>query len=113
MPTTSRRIIRPAGGQFDPDRIDQVISVGSVEEWTLTNLSAEPHPFHIHVNPFQVVAVGGQRLANPYWADTITLPPLTTVTIRSRFRRYTGKTVLHCHNIGHEDLGMMQLIEFR
>lgn len=99
--------------QFDPNRVDQVISVGAVEEWTLTNAAAEPHPFHIHVNPFQVVAVGGQRLATPYWADSVTLPPLTSITIRSRFLRYTGKSVLHCHNLGHEDLGMMQLIEFR
>ncbi len=101
------------GRQFDPGRVDQLISLGSVEEWTLTNASAEPHPFHIHVNPFQVVAVGGQRLAAPYWADSVTLPPLTAITIRSRFLHYAGKSVLHCHNIGHEDLGMMQLIEFR
>ncbi len=101
------------GRQFDPGRVDQLISLGAVEEWTLTNASAEPHPFHIHVNPFQVVAVGGQRLANPYWADSVTLPPLTSITIRSRFLRYTGKSVLHCHNMGHEETGMMQLIEIR
>lgn len=99
--------------QFDPNRVDQVISVGAVEEWTLVNVTGEPHPFHIHINPFQVVAVGDQRLDRPYWADTVTLPPQTSVTIRSRFLHYAGRSVLHCHNMGHEELGMMQLIEFR
>ncbi|NBQ44281.1 MAG: multicopper oxidase family protein, partial [Mycobacteriaceae bacterium] len=32
---------------------------GTVEEWTLTNTSNEWHPFHIHVNPFQVIAING------------------------------------------------------
>jgi FtsP/CotA-like multicopper oxidase with cupredoxin domain len=31
--------------------------------------------------------------------------------MRSRFVDYTGQFVLHCHILGHEDRGMMQLVE--
>jgi FtsP/CotA-like multicopper oxidase with cupredoxin domain len=30
------------------------------------------------------------------------------VTIRTRFRQWTGKAVFHCHILPHEDTGMMQ-----
>jgi FtsP/CotA-like multicopper oxidase with cupredoxin domain len=33
------------------------------------------------------------------------------VKIRSHFKRYIGLYVLHCHILGHEDLGMMQIVE--
>ena len=32
------------------------------------------------------------------------------LTIRMRFRDFTGKTVLHCHTLVHEDQGMMKTI---
>lgn len=32
-----------------------------VEEWTLKNVTSEQHPFHIHVNDFQVMSVNGRR----------------------------------------------------
>jgi L-ascorbate oxidase len=31
--------------------------------------------------------------------------------IRSRFQRYIGRIVLHCHILSHEDAGMMLLVE--
>lgn len=39
---------------FDPARMDRTLTVGSVDEWTLRS-AFSGHPFHIHVNPFQVV----------------------------------------------------------
>jgi len=33
------------------------------------------------------------------------------IRIRHRFLDFPGKFVLHCHILGHEDRGMMQLIE--
>ena len=82
-----------------------------MEEWTLQNPSNVTHPFHIHINPFQVVAIGGVPLPQPEWRDTIDIPKNGgTVTIRSRFEDFTGLTVLHCHIIPHEDLGMMQSV---
>ena len=44
------------GQPYDGNRIDRVLKLGGVDEWTLkSNLAS--HPFHIHVNPFQVVKI--------------------------------------------------------
>ena len=39
--------------------LKQTVALGSVEEWTLYNMNPIRHPFHIHVNPFQVVKING------------------------------------------------------
>jgi FtsP/CotA-like multicopper oxidase with cupredoxin domain len=83
--------------------LKQTVALGSVEEWTL-------------FNPFEVISINGAPI-DPYWADTIGLPPNgsptnpTSVTFRTRFRDFTGATVFHCHMLTHEDMGMMQTIE--
>jgi L-ascorbate oxidase len=33
-----------------------------------------------------------------------------TITVRTRYERYIGDFVLHCHILDHEDQGMMQNI---
>lgn len=103
------------GRRFDPNRIDHSIPLGAVEEWTLLNTSTSSHPFHIHINPFQVVAVNDVPLPQPEWRDTVTIPKPVgnkpgSVTIRSRFEDFKGLYVLHCHILLHEDLGMMQTV---
>ena len=45
-----------------PNRIDQTVKLGALEEWLVKNESTHYHPFHIHVNDFQVVAVNGQAV---------------------------------------------------
>ena len=42
--------------EYDPDRIDFTRQVGATEDWQLTSYG-EPHIFHIHVNPFEVMDV--------------------------------------------------------
>jgi FtsP/CotA-like multicopper oxidase with cupredoxin domain len=102
--------------------LTQTVAFDSVEEWTIVNMNNIRHPFHIHVNPMFVVAVNGKRLDEPYWADTVPLPfnanppppgtanpaTVTSITFRMRFRHYTGRYVMHCHMLVHEDMGMMQ-----
>lgn len=102
--------------------ITQMVALNAVEEWTIVNMNNIRHPFHIHVNPMYIVAVNGVRLAEPYWADTIPLPynnntpppgteppaTVTSITFRMRFLHYTGRYVMHCHMLVHEDMGMMQ-----
>ena len=34
-----------------------------------------------------------------------------TGQVRMRYTRFTGKFVIHCHILVHEDQGMMQLVE--
>jgi FtsP/CotA-like multicopper oxidase with cupredoxin domain len=97
---------------FDHDRVDQRVALGDVEEWTVTNLDElNDHVFHIHINPFQLTQVNGEPVAEPVWLDTVIVPHGGSVTFRSRFLDFTGKYVLHCHMMNHEELGMMQVVE--
>ena len=50
--------------------------------------------------------------AGDVWRDTVIIPPDGTLAFRSRFLDFPGQTVLHCHMMNHEELGMMQVVEF-
>jgi len=95
------------GSTFRMDETPRHLVLGAAEEWLVSSGFAEGHTFHIHVNPFEVIEPGGKR----YWKDTIFVPPLKTLRLRTRYDRYIGTYVLHCHILSHEDLGMMQLVE--
>jgi FtsP/CotA-like multicopper oxidase with cupredoxin domain len=84
------------------------IPLGAVEEWEVYNHTADPHPFHIHINPFQMVS--GGNVSPGTWLDTVELPPFQRIQFRTRFSDYAGTFVFHCHNLVHEDSGMMQAI---
>lgn len=46
------------GKQFDGHHVDQTMYLDTAEEWTVSNRTTNiAHPFHIHINPFQVVEV--------------------------------------------------------
>jgi len=99
---------------FMPDRVRR-LKLGTAAEWTLRG-SGFAHPFHIHVNPFQVMRdepEGDKAVSRKIWKDVILLNPKPTIptTIWTRYTRYTGKFVLHCHLLDHEDQGMMELVE--
>jgi FtsP/CotA-like multicopper oxidase with cupredoxin domain len=95
-----------------------------VEEWTVINETPQvAHPFHIHVNPFQIIEVFDPntmttplKLNPPFvWWDTFPIPNAKDGTagyfkMRSRFVDFTGGFVHHCHILEHEDRGMMQLV---
>lgn len=99
------------GKQFDPNRVDQQVKLGTVEEWTIRNDTEELHPFHIHINDFQVMSINGAPYEADSLQDTIPLPIKGEVVIRIPFRDYTGKFVYHCHILNHEDNGMMGIVE--
>lgn len=99
------------GKHFDPNRVDQTVKLGALEEWVVKNESSHYHPFHMHVNDFQVVAVNGFAVEANSYDDTVNLPPNSEVTIRVRFADFDGKFVYHCHILSHEDIGMMATIE--
>ena len=101
------------GRSFDAAGPPRRLPLGGVEQWTLRSDRGN-HPYHIHVNPFQVVSIvrGGRELLDaPVWRDTILVKREDTVTIRTRYRRYIGRFVIHCHILDHEDQGMMDLVE--
>lgn len=143
------------GNQF-PDGPTRYLQLGTAEEWVLEAKNLIPgntqpinHPFHIHVNPFEITKIcapvvdaqavkdtacgeGFYDVTNPniprsdrlaweegdsqyldlkgYWKDTLFVKMGYKVHIRTRYQRYIGKYVLHCHILDHEDEGMMQLV---
>jgi FtsP/CotA-like multicopper oxidase with cupredoxin domain len=106
------------GYPFDPKREPYRVKLNTAEEWTLVNacdtkLMEHAHVYHIHVNPFKIIAMNGKMLSTPLWRDTYVLTKLSgdTITFVSNFTDFTGKFVEHCHVIAHEDLGMMSSVE--
>lgn len=102
---------------FNKDRLDLLPRLKTAEEWTLTSVE-DTHPFHVHVNPFEVISRNDQgAIVGRVWKDTYVVLEANDdthpVIIRSRFRDYPGKTVLHCHNLKHEDGGMMMAIQLQ
>jgi len=101
------------------------VEVDTVEEWVVRNDPSraeggvlEGHPFHIHVNHFAIVGRGRwdpatgkaltYRKVKPRGLeDTEQVLPAEYVVLKMKFRRFTGKTVFHCHILFHEDMGMM------
>ena len=79
-----------------------------------------PHPMHMHGVQFQVlerqIARGYesayQELSDGFvddgWKDTVLVMPGETVRVLVRFENYTGVYLYHCHNLEHEDAGMMR-----
>ncbi|HYI19996.1 MAG TPA: multicopper oxidase family protein [Solirubrobacteraceae bacterium] len=100
------------GKRFDPERVDQVCELGAVEQWTVRNPTGLPHPFHIHVNPFQVTHIDGVPVDSPSYEDTVLIRQNGgSVTFRTRFEDFLGRAVFHCHFVTHSDLGMMGIAE--
>lgn len=98
------------GEAFDPDRVDQQVRIGTVEEWTLRNTTMMDHPFHLHVWPMQVIGTSPASSDAPDVRDVVDVPAGREVVVRIAFERYPGSTVYHCHVLDHEDLGMMGTI---
>jgi FtsP/CotA-like multicopper oxidase with cupredoxin domain len=101
------------GRVFDPAVVNPefLLTKGKAEEWLIENENdGVPHPFHIHVNAFQMVNADGSP---GEWRDTIVLAPLQKLKVRMRYERFTGTFVVHCHNLVHEDRGMMQLVQIK
>jgi FtsP/CotA-like multicopper oxidase with cupredoxin domain len=124
------------GLPFDANRVDHVIMKGTMEEWNLRNdvLAGNwVHPVHIHfeegrilerttrpdpvnqpnlhvpVNLQQVQGVGlnPDEDGNNARRDVYPLPGQNTVKLRMKFRDFTGRYLIHCHNMNHEDNFMM------
>ncbi len=99
------------GLTFDMDRIDWETPLGSLEEWRIINSSNMLHPMHSHSEQFQVYSRNGNTNLPPEdkgWKDTVLINPLETVRLLVRFTTYKGIFLFHCHNLEHEDDGMMQ-----
>ena len=85
------------GQQYDVTQVNYVADVGSAEEWHLVvgdsqHGGTEGHPFHIHVNSFEVISINGKAAGSPAPSRTPSgYPPKSTVVIRTRFKQFVGK----------------------
>jgi blue copper oxidase len=113
------------GTSYREDATPIVVRRGTSEFWDIRNVAPTmPHPLHIHGFQFRVVErTGGpdqqQRLAlepgrlaasDLGWKDTVLVWPGETVRIATDFAHpFRGDQVymVHCHNLEHEDGGMM------
>jgi FtsP/CotA-like multicopper oxidase with cupredoxin domain len=81
---------------------------------------AMPHPIHFHGRSFQVLSrtrYGGiptlynnikDGFVETGWKDTFLIWPGERVLLLVKWPSYRGLFVYHCHNLEHEDMGMMR-----
>ncbi|HEX6575960.1 MAG TPA: multicopper oxidase family protein [Gemmatimonadaceae bacterium] len=100
------------GHAWDPDYSEWTSLLNTVEEWLIVNETGQDHPFHVHVNPFQVTKVNGLAVPFSGYQDVAIVPRFGSITVRTRFTDFTGGPILmHCHILDHEDMGMMTRFE--
>lgn len=82
-------------------------------------MMAMPHPIHLHGQQFQILSRTQTNQGNAYdtvkdgfinsgWKDTVLVMPGEEVEIIKPFKDFTGLFLYHCHNLEHEDMGMMR-----
>ncbi|MDJ0590617.1 MAG: multicopper oxidase family protein [Pleurocapsa sp. MO_226.B13] len=103
---------------FSPED-ERKLELNKAEIWQISTDSTrvgkerilDKHPFHIHVNSFQHDRQDPNHQTERIWRDTLMVVADEPQTIRTRYTDFTGKFVLHCHILDHEDQGMMQAVE--
>ena len=119
------------GKTFEMDVVapEEIVKLNTLELWEIVNETnpgemMDPlgmaHPIHIHGGQFQVIGrevlpelrAGWEGVKDGYvdegWKDTVLVMPGERVRLLMAFRDYPGTYVYHCHNIEHEDGGMMR-----
>jgi FtsP/CotA-like multicopper oxidase with cupredoxin domain len=95
--------------QTGMDTTHEFVNFGDTEIWEISEANTGMlHPFHVHGVHFQVLDRNGQKPpANEQgWKDTILINQFETVRVIQTFN-HKGIYMFHCHNLEHEDAGMM------
>jgi FtsP/CotA-like multicopper oxidase with cupredoxin domain len=103
---------------------DESVKLNTLEMWEFDNqtnsMGAMAHPMHIHGVQFQVLDRGvapqfesvWETVRAGYidegWKDTVLLWPGERVRLLIRFDDFPGLFMYHCHNLEHEDQGLMR-----
>jgi FtsP/CotA-like multicopper oxidase with cupredoxin domain len=119
------------GRMFEMEGVaeNEVVRLGELEAWEFVNelnpnemmdRMGMAHPMHIHGIQFQVVQrdllvpelkAGIESVREGYvdegWKDTVLVMPGERVRLLMKFP-HPGLFVYHCHNLEHEDAGMMR-----
>ncbi|MGM1057578.1 MAG: multicopper oxidase family protein [Bacteroidota bacterium] len=87
------------------------------------NMMNMPHPVHIHQVQFNILERNSDNVdpqlwnaikdgfINEGWQDTVLLMPGMKARVILQFKDFKGLFVYHCHNLEHEDMGMMRNFE--
>ena len=107
--------------QMEATAPDERVKMDSMEVWEFINEGGGgmgmmggmnmPHPIHLHGKQFQVLQRSGVRhegYVDEGWKDTVLLMPGERIKILVKFGDYPGLFLYHCHNLEHEDMGMMR-----
>ena len=110
---------------YDMDATPIVVARAAIETWLIRNYhSSMPHAMHLHGFEFRVleretspdqfaplaVDQRGRLATDLGWKDTVLVWPGESVRIAIDFRHpFAGEQIylFHCHNLEHEDGGMM------
>ncbi len=96
---------------------DETVRLNTSEVWEFINTSSSmgmmsmPHPIHLHGPQFRVFERSGvthEGYVDEGWKDTVLLMPGERAKLLVRFEKYAGLYLYHCHNLEHEDMGMMR-----
>jgi FtsP/CotA-like multicopper oxidase with cupredoxin domain len=100
------------GRSMDMKRIDVRVPLGSIEIWQIENATTLPHPLHIHDIQFRVLDRDGAPPQPHEWGlkDTVLVESGSKVRVIAEFADFADPVhpyMFHCHNLEHEDAGMM------
>jgi spore coat protein A len=98
------------GAAFNANSPIATPKLGTTEIWSFTNRSMLNHPVHVHQTMFQILDINGAPppATHAGWKDVVVVPSgMGTARIIAKFTDYTGRYVMHCHNLEHEDMAMM------
>ncbi len=101
------------GKTFDPDYADVTAELGEVVTWRLKNVTAVAHLMHLHHTDWYMLRRNGETppAHERCLKETFFLDPGDDIVVAGKISDYTGKYVVHCHMLDHEDHGLMSQFE--
>lgn len=122
-----RWLLNDSTFEMQPVQENESWKAGSVQVFEFQNtgtgmmrMMQMAHPMHVLGGQFQVLQrtpgsdTGsmaeslGEGFMDDGWKDTVLVLPGETVRLLMRFPEYKGLYLYHCHNLEHEDMGMMR-----
>jgi spore coat protein A, manganese oxidase len=107
------------GKSWDMNHVELQANPGDIEIWNLINPQKDKrHPVHMHLLKAHMLDRNGQPPL-PYekgWKDVFHLGQAETVRVIVQYgdkkdSQILGKYMMHCHDLQHEDRGMMSQFE--
>ncbi len=97
------------GKIFDPEVATAKVKRGATEIWELEGNGSWHHPVHIHMTEGRILSRNGKAPPPHERArkDVYSVAPGEVVRVLLQFSDFTGKYMMHCHNLTHEDHSMM------